>query len=126
MFFFLVRLWYDLHTVAFRIAELVPGVESDHVSNRNGELLMNFTLQGDSTDNAIEETNSVDNGMYKDDGAYVHEAFLADWRPDSNASLSCFPHLSAQGGYQACEQRVFAGSRNFQTQLCSNAPSSSK
>ncbi|KAK6123629.1 hypothetical protein DH2020_042628 [Rehmannia glutinosa] len=39
---------------------------------------------GDSTDNAVEETNS--DRINKEDEAYVHEAFLADWRPDNNVS----------------------------------------
>ncbi|KAK6148209.1 hypothetical protein DH2020_019121 [Rehmannia glutinosa] len=40
--------------------------------------------EGDSTDNAVEETNS--DRINKEDEAYVHEAFLADWRPDNNVS----------------------------------------
>ncbi|CAK9181240.1 unnamed protein product [Ilex paraguariensis] len=40
-----------------------------------------------STDNAGEENNSADDCMDKEDEAYVHEAFFADWRP-GNSSVS--------------------------------------
>ncbi|KAL3642257.1 hypothetical protein CASFOL_013072 [Castilleja foliolosa] len=39
---------------------------------------------GDSTDNAVDETNCGDNRFDKEDEPYVHEAFLADWGPDDN------------------------------------------
>ncbi|GFP88512.1 thioredoxin-like 3-3 [Phtheirospermum japonicum] len=40
--------------------------------------------EGDNTDNAVDETNCGNNRVDKEDEAYVHEAFLADWRPDDN------------------------------------------
>lgn len=40
-----------------------------------------------STDNAPGEINSEDDGGNNEDEAYVHEAFLSDWRP-----VTLFPH----------------------------------
>ncbi|XP_051123295.1 uncharacterized protein LOC127246113 [Andrographis paniculata] len=56
--------------------------------------------EGDSTDNAVEDTNSGDNRMDKEDEAYVHEAFLADWMPENNVSAS-FPTSLQSDGSQA-------------------------
>ncbi|KAI3454306.1 hypothetical protein Pfo_010969 [Paulownia fortunei] len=65
--------------------------------------------EGDSTDNAVEETNSGDNHMDKEDEAYVHEAFLADWRPDNNVSSTIPTRLPSQEG-------------SIQPQICSKSP----
>ncbi|KAI3710488.1 hypothetical protein L2E82_40271 [Cichorium intybus] len=44
-----------------------------------------------STDNAPGEINSEDDGGNNEDEAYVHEAFLSDWRP-GNQPVTLFPH----------------------------------
>lgn len=44
-------------------------------------------LQEYQTENAIGEGKSGDEEMDNDDDAYVHEAFLADWRPGILVSL---------------------------------------
>ncbi|KAL3824967.1 hypothetical protein ACJIZ3_020996 [Penstemon smallii] len=81
--------------------------------------------EGCSTDNAADETNRGDRAD-KEDEAYVHEAFLADWRPDSNVSLNCSTHLSSQIGSQASQQKNDSGSANFQPLLCPRNPASLK
>ncbi|CBI23241.3 unnamed protein product, partial [Vitis vinifera] len=48
------------------------------------------------TENAVEEGKSGDDDMDNDDEAYVHEAFLADWRPEGTHNphmFSHFPHV---------------------------------
>ncbi|PIN17518.1 hypothetical protein CDL12_09829 [Handroanthus impetiginosus] len=77
--------------------------------------------EGDSTDNAIEEANSGDNHIDKEDEAYVHEAFLADWRQDSNIASSLPTHLPTQEAPQATEQKDNSGSGYVQPQICSPA-----
>lgn len=67
-------------------------------------------LQGDSSDNAIEETNSGDNHIDKEDEAYVHEAFLADWMPENNASSSfptLLPSQKDNFGYKDTQPPIF-------------------
>ncbi|KAL2243837.1 UNVERIFIED_CONTAM: GON-4-like protein [Sesamum indicum] len=76
---------------------------------------------GDSTDNAVEDNNSGDNHMDKEDEAYVHEAFLADWRPDNNISSSFSSHPPSQEGFQAREQNDSSGSRDVLPQYCSKS-----
>ncbi|KAL0417333.1 UNVERIFIED_CONTAM: hypothetical protein Slati_3565200 [Sesamum latifolium] len=76
---------------------------------------------GDSTDNAVEDNNSGDNHMDKEDEAYVHEAFLADWRPDNNISTSFSNHLPSHEGFQAREQNDSSGSRDVLPQYCSQS-----
>lgn len=79
-------------------------------------------MQGDSTDNAVEEINSGDNRMDKKDEAYVHEAFLADWMPANNISSSFPTHLPSREGPQAREQKDNSGYGDIQTQMCSKSP----
>ncbi|KAL0441187.1 UNVERIFIED_CONTAM: hypothetical protein Sradi_0057600 [Sesamum radiatum] len=81
--------------------------------------------EGDSTDNAVEDNNSGDNHMDKEDEAYVHEAFLADWRPDNNISSSFSSHLPSQEGFQAREQNDSSGSRDVLPQYCSKSTAAS-
>ena len=45
-------------------------------------------LQEYQTENAVEEGKSGDDDMDNDDEAYVHEAFLADWRPGNTSLIS--------------------------------------
>ncbi|KAL0318682.1 UNVERIFIED_CONTAM: hypothetical protein Sangu_2024400 [Sesamum angustifolium] len=80
---------------------------------------------GDSTDDAVEDNNSGDNHMDKEDEAYVHEAFLADWRPDNNISSSFSSHLPSQEGFQAREQNDSSGSRDVLPQYCSKSTAAS-
>ncbi|KAL6493451.1 hypothetical protein OROGR_032230 [Orobanche gracilis] len=55
--------------------------------------------EGDSTDNAVEETNHGHNPIDKEDEVYVHEAFLADWRPDdNNVSSSTLTYMPSNNG----------------------------
>lgn len=77
--------------------------------------------EGDSSDNAVEETNSGDNHIDKEDEAYVHEAFLADWMPENNVS-SRFPTcLPSQEGPQAREQKDNPVYRDIQPPICSTS-----
>ncbi|KAG8378617.1 hypothetical protein BUALT_Bualt07G0004100 [Buddleja alternifolia] len=85
-------------------------------------LLSSSEKEGDSTDNAIEETNSGDNRVDKEDQVYVHEAFLADWRPDNNVSLNCPTRLPSQEGFQARQQIDNSGPTDIQPQMCSKSP----
>ncbi|KAK4428184.1 hypothetical protein Salat_1587400 [Sesamum alatum] len=82
--------------------------------------------EGDSTDNAAEDNNSGDNHMDKEDEAYVHEAFLADWRPDNNISSSFSGHPHSQEGFQAREQNDSSGSRYVRPQYCSKSSAAVK
>ncbi|KAL6559308.1 hypothetical protein OROGR_004425 [Orobanche gracilis] len=55
--------------------------------------------EGDSTDNAVEESNRGHTPIDKEDEVYVHEAFLADWRPaDNNVSSSTFTYMPSHDG----------------------------
>ncbi|KAL6503132.1 hypothetical protein OROHE_023761 [Orobanche hederae] len=55
--------------------------------------------EGDSTDNAVEETNRGHYPIDKEDEVYVHEAFLADWRPDdNNVSSSTLTYMPSHDG----------------------------
>ncbi|KAL3521998.1 hypothetical protein ACH5RR_014832 [Cinchona calisaya] len=51
--------------------------------------------EDNSADKACEAKNNVDNQMDREDEAYVHEAFLADWRPGTTVS-SRFPKSGLQ------------------------------
>ncbi|KAL2545345.1 uncharacterized protein Fot_14578 [Forsythia ovata] len=80
-----------------------------------------------STDNAIEEGNNADNCMDWEDEAYVHEAFLADWRPDnSNISSKCPTRLPSLEGSQVREEMDNSGGGDIQTQSCTKFSSASR
>ncbi|KAL2518196.1 Homeodomain-like superfamily protein [Abeliophyllum distichum] len=80
-----------------------------------------------STDNAIEEGSNADNCMDWEDEAYVHEAFLADWRPDnSNISSKCPTHLPSLEGSQVREEMDNSGGGDVQTQSCTKFSSASR
>ncbi|XP_073139432.1 uncharacterized protein [Henckelia pumila] len=69
--------------------------------------------EGNSTD-AVEETLSGDNRVDTEDEAYVHEAFLEDWRPDNDISLNYSIHkLSHDGASQANQQNDNPGSASL-------------
>ncbi|KAL8041733.1 hypothetical protein ABFS82_09G003300 [Erythranthe guttata] len=72
--------------------------------------------EDDSTDNAVEETKG-DNHLRKEDEAYVHEAFLADWRPNNNVSSSLPTSLPSHENSQA---------KDIQPQIISNSPAASR
>lgn len=82
---------------------------------------MKILLQGDSSDNAVEETNSGDNRIDKEDEAYVHEAFLSDWIPENNVSSRFPTSLTSQEGLQAREQKDNPGYRDIQPPICSTS-----
>ncbi|XP_057804098.1 uncharacterized protein LOC131019550 isoform X1 [Salvia miltiorrhiza] len=77
--------------------------------------------EGDSSDNAVQETNSGDNHIDKEDEAYVHEAFLADWMPENNASSSFPTCLPSQEGAQAREQKDKPGYRDIRPAICTKS-----
>ncbi|XP_059646679.1 uncharacterized protein LOC132293280 [Cornus florida] len=70
------------------------------------------------TDNAGGENNSGDDCMDNKDEAYVHEAFLADWRPDTSSKLPVWnvrennppSDLPSQEGSRVWEQTFNSGS----------------
>ncbi|KZV38800.1 hypothetical protein F511_20339 [Dorcoceras hygrometricum] len=61
--------------------------------------------QGNNTD-VVEEACSGDNHMDTEDEAYVHEAFLEDWRPDDHISLNYSSHKLSQGGASQAKQQI--------------------
>ncbi|KAL1541927.1 hypothetical protein AAHA92_26084 [Salvia divinorum] len=82
--------------------------------------------EGDSSDNAVEETNSGDNHIDKEDEAYVHEAFLADWMPENNASSSFPGCLPFQENAQAKEQKDKPGYRDNRPPIYSKSALASR
>lgn len=71
--------------------------------------------EGNSTD-AVEETNSGANRVDTEDEAYVHEAFLEDWRPDNDISLNYSSHmLSQDGASRANQQNDNSGSASLRS-----------
>ncbi|CAI9756423.1 unnamed protein product [Fraxinus pennsylvanica] len=83
--------------------------------------------EGGSTDNAIEEGNKADNCMDWEDEAYVHEAFLADWRPDnSNISSKCPTRVPSLEGSQVREEMDNSGGGDINTQSCTRSSSASR
>ncbi|XP_047955010.1 uncharacterized protein LOC125201119 [Salvia hispanica] len=79
--------------------------------------------EGDSSDNAAEETNSGDNHIDKEDEAYVHEAFLADWMPENHASSSFPSGLLSQEISQAKDK---PGYRDIQPPMYSKSALASR
>ncbi|KZV38799.1 hypothetical protein F511_20338 [Dorcoceras hygrometricum] len=61
--------------------------------------------EGNNTD-VVEEACSGDNHMDTEDEAYVHEAFLEDWRPDDHISLNYSSHKLSQGGASQAKQQI--------------------
>lgn len=52
--------------------------------------------------------------MDTEDEAYVHEAFLEDWRPDNDISLNYSSHmLSQDGASRANQQNDYSGSASL-------------
>lgn len=83
-------------------------------------------LQDCCTGNAGRENNSGDDCIENEDEAYVHEAFLADWRPSTSIVASELPfsksgekdapsYLLPQEGFRVREQADTSGSGNPQT-----------
>lgn len=77
---------------------------------------------------AEEENNSGNDCIDNENEAYVHEAFLADWRPDtsgvslelptSNCGVESIPsYLSSQENFQNKEQSNSTGFRDLQCQI---------
>lgn len=60
--------------------------------------------------------------MGKEDEAYVHEAFLADWRPDNNVSSSIPTCLPSEEGSQARKQKDNPRFGDIHPQMCSKSP----
>ncbi|KAH6815871.1 hypothetical protein C2S51_020691 [Perilla frutescens var. frutescens] len=98
------------HLYELRRKTSKPSPSSGHSSSEK---------EGDSSDNAVEETNSGDNHIDKDDEAYVHEAFLADWMPENNTSSSFPTCLPSQEGPLAREQKDNPSYRDIQPSVCS-------
>ncbi|KAL8542472.1 hypothetical protein ACS0TY_003363 [Phlomoides rotata] len=71
--------------------------------------------EGDSSDNAIE-------GMDKEDEAYVHEAFLADWMPENNVSSGLPACLQSGEGPQAREHSDNSVYGDTQSSMFSKTP----
>lgn len=81
----------------------------------------------------VEENRGADNYTDRDEEAYVHEAFLADWRPtvssiQGNHSMSNLaekiPPLQLLGveSSQSAEQMNNSGSRNWQPHISNESP----
>lgn len=65
--------------------------------------------------------------MVWEDEAYVHEAFLADWRPDnSNISSKCPTRIPSLEGSQVREEMDNSGGGDFNTQSCTKFSSASR
>ncbi|CAI9087183.1 OLC1v1021190C1 [Oldenlandia corymbosa var. corymbosa] len=65
--------------------------------NRNSAASASWNSSPEKMDNkddkAGQQNGSRDNEMEREDEAYVHEAFLADWRPDNSKTSPSFPGL---------------------------------
>lgn len=90
-------------------------------------------MQDDVADSAIEENCGADNCTDRNEEAYVHEAFLADWRPavssiQVNHSMSNpaekIPPLQLLGveSSQVAEKMNNNGSRNWQSHISNEFP----
>ncbi|GAB4826592.1 hypothetical protein Ancab_033486 [Ancistrocladus abbreviatus] len=67
------------------------------------------------TENAGEQNGSGEDCMENDNEAYVHEAFLADWRP-APLSSGCQPNLSAEGNMIVREESDYHGNHESQSE----------
>ncbi|KAK4719588.1 hypothetical protein R3W88_017926 [Solanum pinnatisectum] len=99
-------------------------LETWHISSRKKD---------DVADSAIEENCGADNCTDRNEEAYVHEAFLADWRPavssiQVNHSMSNLaekiPPLQLLGveSSQVAEKMNNNGSRNWQSHISNEFP----
>lgn len=90
-------------------------------------------MQDDVADSAIEGNCGADNCTDRNEEAYVHEAFLADWRPSVssiqvNHSMSNLaekiPPLQLLGveSSQVAEKMNNSGSRNWQSHISNEFP----
>uniref|UniRef100_A0A5B7AHS1 Myb-like domain-containing protein n=1 Tax=Davidia involucrata TaxID=16924 RepID=A0A5B7AHS1_DAVIN len=90
------------------------------------------------TDNAGAENNNEDDCMDNEEAAYVHEAFLADWRPGTSCLVSSkLPILDpreenapsdvlSREGSRVCEQMNNSGSGESQPQVGHEFPAALK
>lgn len=90
-------------------------------------------LQDDVADRAIQENCGANNCTDRNEEAYVHEAFLADWRPavssiQVNHSMSNLaekippPQLLGVKSSQVAEKMNNNGSRNWQSNISNEFP----
>ncbi|MCD7466311.1 Homeodomain-like super protein [Datura stramonium] len=114
------RRLYDLERKKLKAAAL----ETWHISSRKKD---------DVAESAVEENCGADICTDRDEEAYVHEAFLADWRPavssiQVNHSMSNpaekIPPLQLLGveSSQVAEKMNNSGSRNWQSHISNEFP----
>ncbi|KAJ8559741.1 hypothetical protein K7X08_003799 [Anisodus acutangulus] len=114
------RRLYELERKKLKAAAL----ETWHISCRK---------EDDVADSIVEENCGADNCTDRDEEAYVHEAFLADWRPaissiQVNHSMSDMaekitpPQLLGVESSQVAEQMNSSGSRNGQSHISNEFP----
>ncbi|XP_060171141.1 uncharacterized protein LOC132602170 [Lycium barbarum] len=113
------RRLYELERKKLKAASL----ETWHISSK----------EDDVADSAVEENCGADNCADRDEEAYVHEAFLADWRPavssiQLNHSTSDLvekippPQVLGVESSQVAEHMNISGSRNGQSHISNEFP----